>query len=158
MTYLSLEAPRAKTMGSAISSMDCRMEATTMKRMMERRKARWMTCSSIKPVCTARISSVMPSVIPLHMWETDKIEIWELFRYTASNKQANTLTCAWHCHWRRLCSPVSRTCRAWELPARWMRRWKPDPAESMAYYNILQYCKHMDGEEERTKGESLENL
>lgn len=38
-SYLSLDAPRARTMGSAISSMDCRMEATTMKRMMERRKA-----------------------------------------------------------------------------------------------------------------------
>ena len=63
--YLSLEAPRARTMGSAISSIDCRMEATTMKRMMERRKARWITCSSIRPVWTARISKVMPSVIPL---------------------------------------------------------------------------------------------
>lgn len=65
-SYLSLDAPRARTMGSAISSMDCRMEATTMKRMMERRKALWMTWSSMRPVWTARISRVMPSVIPLH--------------------------------------------------------------------------------------------
>lgn len=43
LNYLSLDAPRARTMGSAISSMDCRIEATTMKRMMERRKALWMT-------------------------------------------------------------------------------------------------------------------
>lgn len=63
--YLSLEAPSASTMGSAISSIDCRMEATTMKRMMLRRKALWMTCSSISPVCTARIKRVIPSVMPL---------------------------------------------------------------------------------------------
>lgn len=66
LSYLSLEAPRARTMGSAISSMDCRMEATTMKRMMERRKALWMTWSSMRPVWTARIRRVMPSVIPLY--------------------------------------------------------------------------------------------
>lgn len=63
--YLSLDAPSAKTMGSAISSMDCRMEATTMKRMMLSRNARWTTWSSMRPVCTARISRVTPSVIPL---------------------------------------------------------------------------------------------
>lgn len=63
--HLSLEAPSASTMGSAISSMDCKIEATTMKRMMLKRKARWITCSSISPVCTDRISKVIPSVIPL---------------------------------------------------------------------------------------------
>lgn len=72
--YLSLDAPSASTMGSAISSMDCKMEATTMKRMILRRKARWMTWSSIRPVWTARINSVIPSVIPLTEKERKKIE------------------------------------------------------------------------------------
>lgn len=65
VSYLSLEAPNARTIGSAISSMDCRMEATTMKRIILSRNARCTTWSSIKPVCTARIRSVTPSVIPL---------------------------------------------------------------------------------------------
>lgn len=70
-SHLSRDAPRASTIGSAISNIDCRMEATTMKRMMERRKALWMTWSSISPVWTARISSVMPSVIPLQRQNTN---------------------------------------------------------------------------------------
>lgn len=65
VSYLSLEAPSARTMGSAISSMDCSMDATTMKRIILSRNARCTTWSSIKPVCTARIRSVTPSVIPL---------------------------------------------------------------------------------------------
>ncbi|CAI5673717.1 unnamed protein product [Oreochromis niloticus] len=44
--------------------MDCRMEAATIKRTIERRKALWMTCSSMRPVWTARISKV--KVLPTH--------------------------------------------------------------------------------------------
>lgn len=43
------------------------MDATTMKRIILSRNARCTTWSSIKPVCTARMRSVTPSVIPLQI-------------------------------------------------------------------------------------------
>lgn len=47
--------------------MDCRVEVTTMKRMMLRRKVRCRACMSNRPVWRARRSSVTPSVTPLRM-------------------------------------------------------------------------------------------
>lgn len=154
-SYLSLDAPRARTMGSAISSMDCRMEATTMKRMMERRKALWMTWSSMRPVWTARISRVMPSVIPLHRNEHARwLKLTTRHQQTPSTNphtHPRWLTCALCCHSWRLCNLEGRTCRVWELPEQWRRRWKPDPAGSTVYYNILQYWGQ-EGREKKEKG------
>lgn len=48
--YLLRDAPRARMMGSVISIMDCRVEVTTMKRMMLRRKVRCSACISKRPV------------------------------------------------------------------------------------------------------------
>lgn len=64
-SYRFLEAPRDRMTGSVISIMNCRVEVTTMKRMMLRRKVRCGTCMSIRPVWRASSSSVTPSVTPL---------------------------------------------------------------------------------------------
>lgn len=63
--YLLRDAPRARITGSVISIMDCRVEVTTMKRMMLRRKVRCSACMSNRPVWRARRRSVTPSVTPL---------------------------------------------------------------------------------------------
>lgn len=65
LSDLFREAPRAKMMGSVISTMDCSMEVTTMNRMMLRRKVRCRTCMSNSSVWTASNSRVTPSVTPL---------------------------------------------------------------------------------------------
>ena len=65
VAHLLREAPRARMMGSVISIMDCRVEVTTMKRMMLRRKVRCRVCMSNRPVWRARRSRVTPSVTPL---------------------------------------------------------------------------------------------
>lgn len=63
--YLFRDAPSARRTGSVISIMDCRVEVTTMKRMILRRKVRCSACMSSRPVWRASSSNVTPSVTPL---------------------------------------------------------------------------------------------
>lgn len=49
-SYLFRDAPSARITGSVISIIDCRVEVTTMKRMMLRRKVRCSACISNRPV------------------------------------------------------------------------------------------------------------
>ena len=63
--HLLRDAPRARMTGSVISIIDCRVEVTTMKRMILRRKVRCSACISSRPVWRARRSRVTPSVTPL---------------------------------------------------------------------------------------------
>lgn len=63
--YLLRDAPRARIIGSVISIIDCKVEVTTMKRMMLRRKVRCSACMSNRPVWRASRSRVTPSVTPL---------------------------------------------------------------------------------------------
>lgn len=51
--------------------MDCRVEVTTMKRMILRRKVRCSACMSSRPVWRASSSRVTPSVTPLRTRDSD---------------------------------------------------------------------------------------
>lgn len=70
--YLLRDAPRARMMGSVISIMDCKVEVTTMKRMILRRKVRCSACISNRPVWRASRRRVTPSVTPLR---TRKVKV-----------------------------------------------------------------------------------
>lgn len=72
--YLLRDAPRARITGSVISIIDCRVEVTTMKRMMLRRKVRCSACMSSRPVWRARRSRVTPSVTPLTTRTRQEVE------------------------------------------------------------------------------------